>query len=123
METVPSNERIHGIKPGVAEESHPQVEIANIAVSGVPFIGHEARLAANGASRFSSPWSVSAKSKANSYEETASVPQPHFQRDHQTLERSARNPQEFAKRNPPPLRRRVRCSARGQGSGDAAHFE
>jgi hypothetical protein len=37
METVPSNERIHGIKTGVAEESHPQVEIANITVSGVQF--------------------------------------------------------------------------------------
>jgi hypothetical protein len=37
MEAVPSNEGVHGVKTGVAEKSHPKVEISHIAVSGIQF--------------------------------------------------------------------------------------
>jgi hypothetical protein len=37
MEAVTSNQGIDGVKTGVAEKSHPKVEIAHIAVSRIQF--------------------------------------------------------------------------------------
>lgn len=37
MEAIPSDERIDGVQPRVSKESHPQVKIFDIPVSGVQF--------------------------------------------------------------------------------------